>query len=44
MAIARAIAGHARLAHSDLPPISFIVAAASAAFAGTDLIEVKTGA
>ena len=39
MASARAIAGHARLAHSDLPSISFIVAAASAASSSPDSSE-----
>ena len=44
MAIALAIAVRARRAHPDLRRIGFIVAAAFVAFAGTDLIEIKTGA
>lgn len=44
MAIALAIAVRARRAHPDLSRIGFIVAAEFVAFAGTDLIEIETGA
>ena len=43
IAIALAIAVRARRAHRDLRRIGYIVAAAFVAFAGTDLIEIKTG-
>jgi len=44
MAITLAIAVRAKRARPDLRRIGFIVAAAFVAFAGTDLIEIKTAA